>query len=179
MAKPKFTPEQLKVAILFSAKQPRHFIHMALRLRDLHAQDQGAFNAVIQDDSLGRRRAYELLRIANTFAGCGIDEERLEAIGWTKLAVVAQHIADLEAAGEMPMPLLGYVDLAERATAHALAAQLKTLTDPPGTRVVLLRLTPADYETYRSSMLARGAIPRGKGLRGQEAALMQLISETD
>ncbi|WP_164040888.1 hypothetical protein, partial [Serratia marcescens] len=79
----------------------------------LHDQDQAAFNAAIRDRSIRRRRAYELLRIANAFADAGLAVERLEAIGWTKLALVAKRLSDLESKGEGGMQIESYIDLAE------------------------------------------------------------------
>jgi len=159
------------------AREPRRFYELALRLRELHDQDQAAFNAAIRDRSIRRRRAYELLRIANAFADAGLAVERLEAIGWTKLALVAKRLSDLESKGEGGMQIESYIDLAERHTVHELPARLAMMVEPLNTRLVSLWLTPEEYEVYRVSMIAHGATAHGKGLSGQEAALMKLLSE--
>ena len=77
------------------------------------------------------------------------------------------------------MPVLSYIDLAERATAHMLQAQLATRTDATNTHVVLLRLTPEQYDEYRTCLMTHGAekAKKGKGLVGQEQALMNLIDK--
>lgn len=174
MGKGLTSPRALQAEILKLAKKPNHFFDLAVRLRDLRDLDPAAFRSLHQDNVIQRRRAYELARIAEAFDGSGISAERLEAIGWTKLAILARH-------GMKPMAIESYIDLAERASVHMLQAQLATRNDATNTRVVLLRLTPNQYEAYRVCMIAHGAqkAAKGKGLVGQEEALMSLISKAE
>lgn len=172
MGKRSTSARVLKAEILELVQSPKRFFKLAIHLRDLRNLDPAAFRSVHEGTAIQRRRAYELARIADAFDGSEIPVERLEAIGWTKLAILARH-------GMGQMPIEGYVDLAERATAHMLQAQLSTLTDAPNTRVVLLRLTPDQYGKYRACMVAHGAVKakKGKGLVGQEEALMAALSK--
>lgn len=162
----------LKSKILELAETPKRFFELAIHLRDLRNLDPTAFRSVHEGTAIQRRRAYDFARIADAFDGSDIPVKRLEAVGWTKLAILTRH-------GMGQMPIESYVDLAERTTAHMLQAQLATLTDAPNTRVVLLRLTPGQYEAYRACMIAHGAqkSKKGKGLVGQEDALMAAISK--
>lgn len=162
----------LKSKILELAETPKRFFQLAIHLRDLKNLDPAAFRSVHEGTAIQRRRAYDFARIADAFDGSDIPVERLEAVGWTKLAILARH-------GMGQMPIESYVDLAERATVHMLQAQLATKIDAPNTRVVLLRLTPDQYEAYRICMIAHGAqkAKQGKGMVGQEEALMSLISK--
>ncbi|ACL55940.1 hypothetical protein [Methylobacterium nodulans] len=38
------------------------------------------------------RKAYDLVRVAETFQNLGVDSERLERTGWTKLRLIASEI---------------------------------------------------------------------------------------
>lgn len=170
-------PPDMQATVLKLAEEPRRFLTLAIRLRDLREFDPSAFQSVIDVKPLQPRRSYELVRIAETFANKGISAERLEAIGWTKLAILARHLAATD--GEHA-PLEAFIDLAERTTVHHLIAQLKTLSDASHNRVVVLRFNHDHYEVFRAIMLANGAkkAKNGKGLVGQEAALMKYIDGT-
>lgn len=172
MGKGPASPRVLQAEIHKLAKKPNQFYELAVRLRDLRDLDPAAFRSLHHSNVIQRRRAYELARIAEAFDGSGISPERLETIGWTKLAILVRH-------GMKPMAIESYIDLAERASVHMLQAQLATRNDATNTRVVLLRLTPDQYEAYRVCMIAQGAqkAGKGKGLVGQEEALMSLISQ--
>lgn len=172
MANEPATPNTLKAEILALNQQPKRFFALAVRLRDLKEHDPALFRSIHQSKIVQHRRAYQLARIAEAFEGSGISEKRLEDIGWTKLEILARH-------GMKLMPVESYVDLAERATVHMLQSQLAMKGDAPNTRVVLLRLTPEQYEVYRACVIAHGAqkAKKGKGLVGQEEALMTAISK--
>lgn len=156
MPHPTLSPEQLIEVVVDLAREPRRFYELALRLRELHDQDQAAFNAAIRDRSIRRRRAYELLRIANAFADAGLAVERLEAIGWTKLALVAKRLSDLNRRVRSGCRSK-VTSIWQRHTVHELPARLAMMVEPLNTRLVSLWLTPEEYEVYRVSMIAHGA----------------------
>lgn len=85
---------------------------------------------------------------------------RLEAIGWTKLTILAHY--DKHEPSD--------VIRAERSTVHELRVHYAQSCAAVGTRVISLRLAPAQYATYRNCMIAHEAekAPKGKGLVRQE-----------
>ena len=162
-------PKALKAEILKLAQQSNGFFKLAVHLRKLKELDPATFRTAYHGKFLQRRRAYDLARIAETFEGSDIPVERLEGIGWTKLTILARY--DKHAPSD--------VILAERSTVHELRTHLAKSGAAASTRVISLRLTPAEYATYRTCMIAHGAekAKKGKGLVGQEQALMSLISK--
>lgn len=50
-------------------------------------------------------------------------------------------------------------------------------TTRTGTRSVLLRFNPEDYEQFARAILQHGGTRTGRGLRDQEKALMRIIGK--
>lgn len=155
------------------AEQPgKRFYRLALLLHDLQQADPALFKKSTTSGPIGRRRAYDLVLVARTFRKMGIDPERLERVGWAKLKVIAKKVSD-------PVTAISYLDLAERATVHVLESQIEAGQDPKSTRVVMLYLSPDQYALYKTAVIEFGAKPRGKGLVGQEKALIALLTNID
>lgn len=143
------------------------FLELGRILR--HAQERNGllFADLMKIPGLDRRTAYYLIEIDRTFRPLKIDKSLLSSIGWTKLAHIAKHVT--------PENVIGLLAFALSHTDHELRAKLAGKLVPKNARVVLLYFQPKDYAAYSDAVIEFGAKPTGKGLTGQEPALMKLI----
>jgi hypothetical protein len=117
---------------------------------------------------IGRRKAYYYARIYRVFSSLGVDEDRLDLIGWTKLTVLANHITKSNCEQ--------LLSLAESCTARELTILMQDGVPVDGTRVVLLYLEPVDYELFEKAVLAFGGKKVGRGLVDKEEALTKALA---
>lgn len=82
---------KMKIAAL-EARIEERFLELARALRALQESDPAAFAQVVATSAIGRRRAYYLVSVSRAFDGLPVADERLEQIGWTKLAILAPHV---------------------------------------------------------------------------------------
>lgn len=94
---------------------------------------------------------------------------RLEEIGWTKLTVIAKHLTQ-ENAGAL-------FKQAGENTVHQLTALMRKEPPRTGTRTVLLRFSPEEYDRFEKVILQHGGKKAGRGLHNQEQALMSIIAK--
>jgi hypothetical protein len=146
----------------------KDFLTLARRLREVQDIAPDIFFEVIEVAGVGRRKAYALIQIDNSFRKLSFDRDRLLGIGWTKAVLVAPHIGQQNCE-----ELLG---LAEDHTAHDLAVVLTGGVAHPGQRVVLLYFLIEEYELFERMALAHGAIREGRGLAGKEQAVVSILS---
>jgi hypothetical protein len=128
-----------------------------------------SFDELIEASGKKRRTVIYMLKVWDRFSPLGIDKDRLEAIGWTKLAIIAETCAPgTEAEGLL---------LAEKYTAKELPALLKGSPARKRKHVVVLRLSRGDYMMFREALLENGAkkAKNKVGLSGKEAALMKAM----
>ncbi len=123
---------------------------------------------LVEITKLSRRTLNYLISVWKRFGDLDIPRDRLARVGWTKLAIIAEHCD--------PGDELQALDIAQTCTAKELPALLKGTRRTSKKRTVLLRLTPGQYEDFEQVLLAHGANrpTRGKknwGLAGKEAAL--------
>ena len=152
-------------------------IELALALADLD-DEPGAVADFITTMPTKLRTTYALLEVGRWLRHTGLAMERCEAIGWTKLAILARHRADrpLKKANRTEL------DMAEKRTAAELPAALAagpTVKTPQKARNVLLRLTPAQYAVFEAAVLACGAAKagKGKGLVKKEVGLIAALQK--
>ena len=119
---------------------------------------------------IGRRKAYHYARIYRAFSNLGVDEERLDLIGWTKLALLSEHINSSNC---------DYLlDLAETSTVRELTLLLRDELPVPGERCVILYLEPTDYEVFEKAVLTFGGSKTGRGLVNKEEALLKALTKS-
>lgn len=160
--------DTIQTAATLASDLERRFLDLGRLLREAREQDKKLFKSLLALPSLDRRTAYYLVAISETFGPLHIDKGELIKVGWTKLATIRAFVTDQNAG------LL--LDLAHQHSNYALRRLLAGKAPGSEARVVLLYLQPKEYKVYRQSILAFGAKPVGRQLRGQEEALMKLIA---
>lgn len=126
------------------------------------------FTQVVMHAGLSKRRAYALARIYRQFGQLGIETERLEKIGPTKLEIIGRFVE--------PDNLEDLLALAETHTGHEIASLMRFGKLESKWRSVLLRFSVPEYEVFEKIVVKYGAKKTGKGLFGKEAALMDALS---
>jgi hypothetical protein len=91
-------------------------------------------------------------------------------IGWTKLALLAEHITSANSDQ--------LLDLAETSTVRELTLLLRDELPVPGERCVVLYLGPVHYKTFENAVLAYGGKKVGRGLVDKEDALLKALNKS-
>jgi hypothetical protein len=132
-------------------------------------RDPASFDDLIEATNLKRRTLIYLVQVWDRFGPLGIDKDRLEAIGWTKLAIIAETCD--------PGTEEEALDLACKYTAKELPGVLKGSPVRKKKHVVVLRLSRGDYLMFREALLEHGAkkAKNKVGLSGKESALMKAM----
>lgn len=168
------TPAGLVKLVTDLAGKPTSFYRLAQYLHQLHAVSDISFRRITTNGVVGRRRAYQLIRIARVFGPSKIPVSTLEAVGFTKLNLLAEKNEKGKVFTKAEVEFL--VDWAAQHTVKALQDRLAKDPDKQKKRVVAIYLSQAEYPLYRAAMIKCGAQEVGKGLVGQERALMKLIA---
>ncbi|TXN72852.1 hypothetical protein [Methylobacterium sp. WL6] len=163
MAVPR-TPAELVKLVTDLAGKPASFYDLARRLHELHAASSSDFRKITTNGVVGRRRAYQMVRIARVFGPSKIPAPDLEAVGFTKLNLLAEKNEKGSVLTTAEVEFL--VDWAAQHTVKALQDRLAKDPDKQKKRVVAIYLTQAEYSLYRAAMMKFGAPPVGKGLGG-------------
>src|SRR5262245_12250702 len=122
-------PRELRKQITdLSSNAKPSFLDLARALHMLHELDIGEFNGIIRRAKLGPRKAYYLLKIAEHYQHLARYRSRLQAIGWTKLTIIGEHIT--------PQSAARLIKLAEENTVQRLRSLMSDI-EPPKTRCVL------------------------------------------
>jgi hypothetical protein len=158
-------------------------IELALALADLEEKTPGSVADFAKTRPKARRMLYYLLKVGRWLKPVGQPHSRYAKIGWTKLAILAEHSA------KHPGKVAARAALAR--AEHCTAKQLPAVLDgnPLAPYVtekthhsVFLRLTPVEYGIFETILLKYGAMKlgkgngKGKGLIGKEEALMNLLA---
>lgn len=146
------------------------FLKIGILLNIIKETNKNLLSGIISVTGLERRTAYYFMKIARVFGPLGLDEHTLQQVGWTKLATIALFVDDEN--------VFELIDLARWLTAEELKRGLKGKPIGKKHRVVVLYLRPKNYALYRHALLKHGAHEVGKGLGGQEGALMRLIKDS-
>lgn len=145
----------------------KDFLTLACRLREVQNLEPDMFPQVIKIAGIGRRRAYALIQIDNSFRKLDFDRDRLLGVGWAKAVILARHIDQ-----ENCEKLLGF---AEEHTVHDLAVLLSGGTLNANQRIVLLYFSMEEYELFEQMVRFFGAVREGRGLAGKEHALVAMM----
>jgi len=147
--------------------QPEDFWAQAKFLYEVMEKEPHNFKAVLGWEQIGFRKALYLVAIYRAFAPLGIPKERLVAIGWTKLSLLAPTVQKLN--------VEDLLRIAEESTVFELEELLQGRQPKAGTRVVLLRLPPRSYQVFEKAVLMYGAKTSGRGLVDKERALVKAL----
>lgn len=153
-------------AVRLASRIDEDFIELGHLLKQLQERDSELFEQVHKETRLGRRKAYYLTAIARAIEGLPIPRERIAAVGWTKMQLIAEKLT-IENWEE-------FLQLAEEHTARGLKAVLagKRAND----RCVVLYLSPKNYQRFAKILMKHGARPNGAALSNKEAALMAVVA---
>lgn len=149
-----------------------NFLDLGKVLRQIrdHAEGAEQFKTTYEACGLSRRHAYYLVSISETWDGQGVPRTKLEEIGFTKLFMLAKHVTK-ENRAEL-------LDAAETMTTAQLTKHLaggKPLVDA---RIVVFRLSKAQYKEFEAGALAMGAQhhpKRAGSLVGVEQAMLKAL----
>ena len=157
-------------------------IELALALAELEALEPGSVAGIAKTRPKARRKLYYLLKVGKWLKPIGQPHSRYAKIGWTKLAILAEH------AEKHPGKVAARAGLAraEQCIAKQLPSVLNGAPMPePKEQTqhnIYLRLTPMEYGVFEFILLKYGAVKlgkgkgKGKGLVGKEKALMNLLA---
>lgn len=144
-------------------------IELAGVLYQLQQNEPEQFKLFIENSPVSRRTAFYLAEVGKCLEPLGLPSSRLEAIGWSKIQVIAKHLT--------PRKAEKLLKLAEENTTHSLAAQMRNDDPMPEARCVMLRLSPKHYRRFEEAVLQNGGTKVGKGLRNKEKAVMKIIGK--
>ncbi len=160
-----------KVVSLASEKSVG-FFEMADNIASMHAADPTKLRDLPELTGMSRRRLYYLLDVGRLIANGQISRSEAEAIGWTKLQIIARHILDegMEGVNEL-RPLL---EIAKETNARSLPKKL--LGQKSGdTKAVVFHLTKSQRAELREALQHFGARLGHRGLQHKDRALTGLV----
>jgi hypothetical protein len=156
-------------ALALIASLEDDFMELTSLLRQVQKNDPNDFKTLYCIPQLDRRKAYYLVSIDKVFGGKNVPLERLNALGWTKLATLAPHITD----DNLEDALL----FAELNTVRNIEAVVHGQEPIIGGRSVLLNFTGEQFSAFAQAILANGAIQNGAGFVGKEKALIAALDK--
>src|SRR3546814_418160 len=161
-------PNLTSLSNIIANAMKKDFLTLARRLREVQDMASDIFSQVIETAGLGKRRAYALVQIHNSFRKLDFDRERLLAVGWTKAVTIAPHV-NQQNCEEL-------LSLADEHTVHDLAILVSGGTINVHQRVVLLYFSMKEYELFEQMALAHGATREGRGLARKDRKSTRLNS---
>ena len=160
-------------ACQLAAAPSKNFYDLALALVEVSTAAPSLHLLVGKQIGITRRRIYYLLQVGRFLTTWGIAKEQAEALGWTKLLVVARFVAGQESLSTSDVSKL--LGLAAASTAHQLPGVLATATLATVTpHAMLLRLSTEQYQVITAALLANGATRKRNGIGRKEEALTSI-----
>jgi hypothetical protein len=156
-----------KNAIELSKRFDKRFLELARALRQLKRAAPDRYRLCVKNSGISQRKAYYLLSVCEAFETLQVPEERLKAIGWTKLQVIAGHVTKHNV-NEL-------LKLAETETTRDLKALMSGAPSKTTPHCVLMYFTEAQYGEFAEAVLSHGAAKVPRGLIGKEEALAAVI----
>lgn len=166
----------LKREVLQLAGEPAlNFFKLAQALCDLREADPAALQDLSDRTRLSRRRMYYLLQTGELIRDKGISAKIAEYIGWTKLQMVARHLANAD----------GAVSRAEFKQLLSIASEHKARDLPAalsGKKVIQKRvaqfyLSARERALLNKALVMYGATESRGRLTGKEKALTKILRE--
>jgi hypothetical protein len=152
-------------------------IELALALCELEEAKSGSVAELVRTRPRERRKLYYLLDVGKWLRLTRESMSRYAAIGWTKLAILAEHASNHPAKVSARKGLT----YAEQCTAKELPAVLDGAPLPEKGKKshhsIHLRLTPTQYKVFETALLKFGAKrpKKGRGLVNKENALTKAL----
>ncbi len=164
---------RLKTQAIGLARRPAlNFFEFAGLITTLHGTDPISIRNLPDETGMSRRRLYYLVEVGRLIAEHKISKSDAEAIGWTKLQIIARHVKKTGAASAEVIET--YFDMARTTKAHALAEVLRD-ENPEPTRAVMFHLSSEARSDLNYALVAFGAKITRRGLREKEGALLQMV----
>ena len=149
---------------------------MAKKIWEAQNVDKEPLEKISKFLDVKSRKAYYLALLWERFGSRTGEFDKLEKIGWSKLAIIAEHT--------LPGDEKRYLDYAETSTTKELAEIFKHggILEQVGQekkRTVLMRFTVAEYAVFEKALKENGAssAKKGKGLVDMERATLKTIYE--
>ncbi len=161
--------EEFFRALLLVSQIDEEFIELGSLLHNLQETAPEDFQALLSQPQLGKRKGYYLIEIDRAFADSGVPGKRLKRLGWTKLQIIARHVA--------PDNCEELLKLAETHTAKNLEKIMRGQEPILGGRTVLLFFTAYQFAAFSNAILSHGAIANKDGFIGKEAALIAALAK--
>ena len=146
----------------------REFLTIGRLLRQIKAQAKRRFQDAIKASGL-KRRAQHFVKLVDSLDGLGIPDDRLQRVGWVKLAAIIPKLTKANA--------LSLLAMAETNSAPNVRRVIRGDDPLWGYRAVNLFLSADDYETFRRVVMRHGATANGRSLVGQDEALMLALAK--
>jgi hypothetical protein len=137
----------------------------------MYESDPAEFRHLISSGGLKSRKAYYLLKIGRMIREARLPLARAEAIGWTKLHLIADR-------GE-PQHASSLLRLAERLTTHKLKGALRNDSARSRHHCVQLYFNAGQYRTFKRAVLRHGGTRARRGLARKEQAIIRMIRAAD
>lgn len=166
------TDEMIKKIMEYDKEGDSRFLEVGKLLRGFYDSLDGedgmkshALAELLKSTGIARRRAYYWIEIDRVFSELDVPTQRLTAIGWTKLGIIAKHVDAVS--------LEAWLTFAEKNTVEELNALLKDQEPPAHT--LRFKLTEKQYAIVAGTLLGNGAyLTAGAGLANRELALMKI-----
>jgi hypothetical protein len=146
-------------------------IELALALRELEEAEPGRVAQLVRTRPKERRKFYYLLDVGKWLRPVGVPTSRYAAIGWTKLAILAEYSRNHPGKVSARKGLI----YAELCNAKQLPAVLAGAPLPEkGEKThhsIHLRLTRRQYEVFAAAMKEFKATPARRGFSDKERAV--------
>lgn len=159
------------VSRLTSAHHQKRPLDLSRQLDRLYESYPAEFRRLIQGGVLKSRTAYYLLKIGRMVREARPPTARAEAIGWTKLHLIADYAG--------PRQAKSLLKLAERLTTQELKSVLRDQNAHRRPHCVQLYFSAAQYQAFSRAVLRNGATRARRGLRSKEQATIRIIRAAD
>lgn len=169
------TLDEMAAEITWLTKEfDEKFVPLAKMLREFRdtllgegkSDPLGLFEICCKSAGIGKRKAFYLIEIDKVFGPLDIPMQRLTAIGWTKLSLMAKHVD--------PQKIEDWLKLGESNTVEELKLFLAGKEQLPNK--VHLRFNDKDYAVFSGTLLANGAsLTPGGGISNKEQALIKIM----
>lgn len=161
----------LSETVQLAQKPALNFFELATKLAKLHESDPSTLRDIPQQTGMSRRRLYYLLEVGRLLSDQQISKPEAEAVGWTKLQIIARHLSRSEGAeGELRQFMKQAIDLPSRSLAQALRGE--AVPDDCAVQFTLDKISKGELD---EALLAYGAERSGRGLIGREEALLRIV----
>lgn len=161
----------LEATVQLAQKPAVNFYDLATKLAKLHESEPSTLRDIPERTGMSRRRLYYLLEVGQLLGDLQIRKADAEAVGWTKLKIIARHLSRNEGTeGELRQFMKQAIDVPSRSLAQALRGE--AFPDDCAVQFTLDKIAKAELG---EALLAYGAERAGRGLIGRDAALVRIV----